>query len=553
MTYKKKYALAKSFTRLEAPKVDSRRVAKNTLILYFRMLVVMLVSLYTSRVLLQALGVANFGLHQVAMATVAMFAILNGSLSLTSSRFLTVEMGSGKIGNLKRVFSTVLTVHFFMALFVAILLETIGVFILGTKLNIAADRLFAVKWAFHCGVIATIFNITQVPYTAIIVAHERMSAFAYMTFFDTGVKLLIVYLLFVSPFDRLIVYATLLMLTSCITVVIYRIYCIRHFTESRRRRVFDMSVLKSISGFMGWQFLSHIVLIAITQMATLLNQHYFGPEIVAANAIGNSVLACVNGFINNFKTAANPQIMKLYATHQFEQSKMLLIETIHYTSFLLLIIGVPICFYAPEILHLWLGDNVPPYTVEFVRIILIGAFLGNFSYSMFTVISADGRMKNNTLCDVVLYPLTFVGIWLSITLTGCPFSSAIGQSCLMLVLAFAAKPLLLKFMSYYSFQDFLKMFLPPLLALTLCLGLAYMIYCNLPKRGFLFVINCFIVAFLESMVVFVLVASDKVQRQILRLLRRGGAFGGKVAGLLELVLDRSRAIRRAIGVSRLFE
>ena len=223
MNFARKYARVKRMVRLDAPKVDSGRVAKNTLILYFRMLVVLVVGLFTSRVQLQALGIENYGLYQVAMATVGLFAFLNGSLGMASSRFLTVEMGHGSIGSLKRVFSTILTAHFLMAIVIVVLLETVGMFVLDTKLNIAPERLGAVKWAFHCGVLSTVIGIMQVPYTAVIIARERMSAFAFMAMYDVGIKLLIVYLLFVAPFDRLVVFATLLTLSSCISVAISRI------------------------------------------------------------------------------------------------------------------------------------------------------------------------------------------------------------------------------------------------------------------------------------------------------------------------------------------
>ena len=335
------------------------------------MLVVLAVGLFTSRVQLQALGIENYGLYQVAMATVGLFAFLNGSLGMASSRFLTVEMGRGSIGSVKRVFSTVLTAHFLMAVVIVALLETVGMFVLDSKLNIPPERLGAVKWAFHCGVCSTVLGIMQVPYTAVIIARERMSAFAFMAMYDVGIKLLIVYLLFVAPFDRLVVFATLLTLSSCISVSIYRFYCICHFTESRYRRVFEWKTLKAIFGFMGWQFLSQIVFLLVFQTVTLLNQRYFGPAVVAASTVAASAYGQVNGFIANFKAAANPQIMKLYAAKSHAEAKALLKETIHYSAFLLLILGVPIFFYAPEILSLWLGNNVPQYASDFLHRIAV--------------------------------------------------------------------------------------------------------------------------------------------------------------------------------------
>lgn len=551
MKYETRYKWAKRLTKLEAPRVDSKLVAKNTLVLYFRMLAVMFIGLFTSRIQLQALGVENFGLYGVAMATVGMFGFINGSLSMASSRFLTVEMGKGCIGGVKRVFSTVLTCQFAMACLIALLLETIGLYVLGTKLNINPDRIFAVKWAFHCGVISTFLGITQVPYGAVIIAHERMSAFAYMTFYDIAAKLLIVYLLFITPFDRLITYSTLFLISSCTTIAIYRIYCIVNFTEARFRRIFDKRILKEISGFIGWQLLSQFVFLAVTQLVTLLNQRYFGPIVVAAATIGAALFGQINGFISNFKTAANPQIIKLFAAKEYERSKDLLIETIHYSVFLLLILGVPVAFYAPEILHLWLGNNVPQYAVEFFRVILCAAFFQNFDYSMFTIIYADGRMKYNTYCDLVFYPITFAAIWACIKIFGCPFTTAIGQCGMSLVLALAVKPLLLRFMAGYHFRDFVRMFIPAFAALGVCFGANLIIHISMPNDLLWLLPNCALAACVNGFLLFSFIASTRVQNQLPKLFLRFGIPGKNAAVFVEQYLDKVRMFRRALHLERL--
>lgn len=550
MTYALRHKWAERLARFDAPKADSRLVAKNTLILYFRMLAVMLVGLFTSRIQLKALGIENFGLYGVAMATVGMFAFINGSLSMASSRFLTVEMGKGTIGTVKRVFSTVLTCQFVVACLVVLLLETIGLYVLGTKLNIASDRVFAVKWAFHCGVASTFLSITQVPYGAVIIAHERMSAFAYMTFYDVAAKLVIVYLLFIAPFDRLITYATLFFLSSCTTIAVYRIYCLLNFTESRFRRVFDRRIFKEISGFIGWQFLSQIAVLSVTQMGTLLNQRYFGPAVVAAATIGAGLYNHVNGFIGNFKAAANPQIIKLYAAGEFDKSKQLLIESVHYSAFLLLILGVPVWFYAPEIFSLWLGDNVPQYAVAFLRMILAWAFFQNFDYSMFIVIYADGRMKYNTYCDLVFYPLTCIAVWFSIKIWGCPYTTAIGQGCMAVALALLVKPMLLHFMSRYSFIDFVRMFVPAFSGLAICVAMDYFLWCVLPHGMMFLVFDCAVVAVVNGWLIFTFVASSKVQGQLPRLFNRFGGVGARFANFVDRYLMAVQSLRRRLHLEK---
>lgn len=551
MKYATRHKWAKRLAKFESPKADSRLVAKNTLVLYGRMLAVMFIGLFTSRIQLQALGVADFGLFGVAMATVGMFAFINGSMSMASSRFLTVEMGKGTIGSVKRVFSTVLTCQFVMACLIALLLETIGVYVLGNKLNIAAERIFAVKWAFHCGVISTFLSVTQVPYGAVIIAHERMSAFAYMTFYDVIVKLLIVYLLFVTPFDRLITFSTLFLLSSFTTIAIYRIYCIVNFSEARYRPVFDKRIIKEISGFIGWQLLSQLVFMAVMQMVTLLNQRYFGPVVVAASTIGASVSNQVNAFITNFKTAANPQIIKLFAAKEYGKAKELLIETVHYSSFLLLILGVPIWLYAPEILRFWLGENVPLYAVEFLRVILCGAFFQSFDFSMFTVIYADGRMRYNSYCDLIIYPIAFSAIWICIKLFGCPFTTAIGQGCMAVVLAMAVKPVLLHYMADYHIRDFMRMFVPSFAALAICVGVDLLVYCLMPRTPYAFILNCAVCAIFNAVLLFSIIASDRIQNQLPKLLMRLGVPGKMLAARADWYLGKMRRARHYIHLDKL--
>ena len=548
MTYARRYRWARRLERLGAPKADARLVAKNTLVLYVRMLAVLFVGFFTSRVQLQTLGVENYGLYGVAMATVSMFGFVSGSLSMASSRFLTVEMGKGRIGGVKRLFSTVLICQFAMAVLVVLALETAGLYVLGTKLNVAPDRLFAVKWAFHCGVASTFLWIMQVPYGAVIVAHERMSAFAFMTFYDVAVKLAIVYLLFVTPFDRLVTYSTLILLSSVTTVAVYRVYCIRHFSEARFRRTFDRRIVREISGFIGWQFLSQIVVLAMSQAVTLLNQRYFGPVVVASASIGGTISGQVNGFINNFKVAAHPQVIKLYASRQFEQSKSLMIETVLYSSFLLLVLGVPVWLYAPEILRLWLGENVPAYACGFLRAILVAAFFQNFDGSLFAVINADGRMKPNSICDLVFYSGAFAAIWACIALFGDPYTTVLGQAALSVVLALAVKPALLHFMSGYRFRDFVQMFAPSFAALSLCVVVGCLVRHVCPAGLWWLLPNCALMAVLNAVLIFTVVASERVQLQALRLLCRAGAPGRFVSGVAEGYLERVRLVRRKLRV-----
>ncbi len=521
--------------KIGKPNANAGRIAKNTVVLYFRMLAVMFVGLFTSRIQLQALGVTDLGLYNVATGVVAMFVFLNGSLSMASSRFLVVEMGKGTIGSLKRVFSTVFFVHLILAVGFVVILETVGLYFLSTKLNIDPSRISAVKWVFHCAVATTFLSVTQVPYSAVIVAHERMSAFAYMAIYDVVVKLAIAYGLLASSGDRLKLYALLLLLSSFVTISIYRLYCVRNFTEARIRKVFDFKLLAPIFSFAGWHIATQTVIMVLTQGVLMLNQRYFGPALVAALSIAQSVNLHVQGFINNFKTAANPQIIKLYSSGQLEEAKRLLIETVLFSVFILLVLGVPIWFYSTELMTLWLGNNVPQYSPVMVKIILAGAFFSVFDTSLYVILYAAGRIKENMWFNVMFGGSAFVAIYLMIHFTHNPLSSCTVLAIHQVMLGLVAKPILLHIIAKYTLSDFLRMFVPSLKAFLACVSIAAAVRLIVPANVFLVVPICGLIAIMSAVAIFIFAASNAMRLQCLRLSSRLPFVGQFVYMALEIM------------------
>lgn len=532
-SYEKKRAICERVARHEKPDANAKRIAKNTLVLYFRMLVVMFVGLFTSRVMLQALGVSDYGLYGVAMGVVAMFVFVNGSLSGASQRFLVVELGKGTIGSLKRTFSTIFIVHLALACVFTLMLETIGLMFLETKLNIDPSRISAVKWAYHCGVAVTFLNITQVPYSAMITAHERMSAFAWMSLYDVFVKLAIVYLLMISPFDRLKLYATLLAVSSATTIMIYRIYCIRNFTEARFRRVFDRSLLRPIFSFAGWHIATQVIIMLGTQGILMLNQRYFGPALVAAISIAATVQGHVRSFIDNFKTAANPQIIKLYACGKKDESKKLLSETVVFSVFLLLILGVPIWFYSSEALRIWLGETMPPLSPVFVKIIMVGMFFSIFDSSLYAILYATGRIKENMYFNVVIGLVAFCSAFALIHFTRNPLVSCIVGACQLMLLGVLAKPILLHIVAGYHLKDFRRMFVPSFMAMACCSAVAFAIKSLMPSALVWAIPSCILIVVANCLVIYLFLASDALRVQFGRLLMRVPCAGAGVNQFLE--------------------
>lgn len=461
--------------------ISNRRVAKNTVVLYFRMILVMLVGLFTSRVVVKALGVTDFGLYNVVGAAVGMFVFLNGTLSAATSRYITVEIGHGTPGSLKRLFSTLLSLHVAFALLIVLLLEAVGPFWLLPRLNIPVERLAAAQFAFQCVVVTTFFSITQVPYSAVLVARERMSAFAYMSIYDVVAKLVIAYGVMATPFDRLETYAVLMALVALSSMAIYGIYCLRNFPEARWRRVFNRSILKPLFTFAGCQMAAALCCMLLSQGITMLNQRYFGASVVAAGALAIGLYGHVMGFVNNFKTAAVPQVVKSYSAGDYATSKRLLKDTTKFSVALLLIFGAPTLVYAPELVTLWLGQgNVPEYLVSILRILLAAALFSVFDVSFYTILYASGKLAGNALLNLICGGITFIVACVGVMWTGHPLFAFAMLAVNTIVIGGLCKPYLLHRIAGYTALDIWSVFAPSLLATALAIALSWGVKTLLP-------------------------------------------------------------------------
>lgn len=392
---------------------NTKRIAKNTLMLYVRMLFGMLVSLYTSRVVLQALGVEDYGIYNVVGGFVAMFSMISSSLSSSVSRFLTFELGKGDTDGLKRVFSTSLSIQLVLAGIIVVLAETIGLWFLNTHMTIPANRLYAANWVFHASVLTFVINLLSVPFSASIVSHERMSAFAYIGILDVVLRLLIVLFIAYSglDFDRLIVYALLLVGVVCIMQAIYWNYCTRHFQECQLKLSFDVDYWKEMSSFAGWNFIGCTAGLLKDQGVNILLNLFLGPIINAARGIANTVNNVLSSFAGNFMTALNPQITKSYAAGDYSYMFSLVERGSRFSYYILLLFALPMLFEADFVLTLWL-KHYPAHTVNFVRLILLVTMCDILSNTLINLQNATGKIRNNQLAVggmlLMNFPLSYI-------------------------------------------------------------------------------------------------------------------------------------------------
>lgn len=374
-------------------KQDNKRIAKNTVMLYIRMLVMMVISLYTSRIVLEVLGVEDYGIYHVVGGVVSVLAFLNTSMAGATQRFLNVEFGKGDQDGARRVFVTAQVIHILVALVVVVLAETIGLWFLNFCMDIPEDRMVAANAVYQFSILTFIVTITSVPFNATIIAHERMSAFAYITVFEAVFKLIAVYLLLIIAYDKLIVYSLLISIISIVVLLIYRIYCKRKFQECRGFSLrYDKTVMRSMLGFSGWTIFGSLGSISHTQGIAIVLNYFFGVVINAAQGIALQVNGVVNHFVQNFMTALNPQIVKSYAAGDLGAMHDLLIRGSKMGYFLVLFFVVPLVAETPTVLGLWLHE-VPDYTVIFVRIMLLTSLFGAFASPLSASKGATGDIK----------------------------------------------------------------------------------------------------------------------------------------------------------------
>lgn len=371
---------------------NNKHIAKNTIFLYIRMLVLMLVSLYTSRVVLAALGVEDYGIYNVVGGIVVLFTFLNNAMVSSTQRYLNYELGKNDFLQAKKVFSISLNIHVLIAIIVLLLAETIGLWFLNNTIQYPECRELAVQVTYQLSILTTCVKIIRAPYNAAIIAHEKMSFYAYLSIFEAVLQLGIVFILMASASDRLILYSILLCIVAIIVNLCYYAYCKKKFSICNYELYKDKSLYKQLLGFSGWSLFGGLANIGASQGLNMLMNVFFGVTINAAMGIANQVNTAVSSFVSSFQTAFNPQIVKSYAAGDFGYFIKLILSTSKYSYLLLFILALPIYISTPEVLDLWLTE-VPNYAVSFCRLMLIFALLDALQGPLWYSVQATGRIK----------------------------------------------------------------------------------------------------------------------------------------------------------------
>lgn len=367
------------------------------------------ITLYTSRVVLKELGVVDYGIYNVVGGLVAMMGFLNSAMSVASQRYITYGIGKGDTEKLKNVFNSSLFINILISFALLLFGEILGLWFINNHLVIPDGRIQAAHWVFQFSLLASINTLLNNPYNACIIAHEHMNVYAYISVVEVVLKLLVAYVLSVVAFDKLVVYAFLILICQIFVTLIYRYYCVKHFQECKLSLTFDRQIFKQLLYFSGWNFSGSAATLFKTQGLNIVLNVFFSPAVNASRGIAVQVNSAVSQFFSNFYTAFRPQIIKYYAQNDIGNMVRLVSKSSLYSYYLILLISMPILMEAPMIIHLWLGQT-PEYVVSFTRLIVLITICDAMSNPFMTVMQAVGDLK---LYQAVLVPIILLNVPIS--------------------------------------------------------------------------------------------------------------------------------------------
>lgn len=488
-------------------------IAKNTIFLYFRMILLMAVSLYTSRVVLSTLGIEDYGVYNVVGGFIGMLAFLNGAMSSSTQRFITVELGKGDGNSLKKVFSSCVFAHGIIAVLVIVLAETIGLWFVAEKMIIPEGRMTAAMVVYQCSVITSIVQIMSYPYNADIIAHEKMSAFAYISIYEAFANLAIAFLIRIGSFDRLILYAITLLLVKLSVIMLYRMYCKRHFIEASVKKVFDKSLIKQIFSFTGWNLWGGMAGTLMGQGINVLLNLFFGPAVNAARGLAVQVQSAVHMFATNFQMAMNPQIMKTYAAGEIEVMHTLVFRSAKFTFILLLCIMLPLIVEVDAILGIWLKE-VPEYTNIFVSLTLVICLIDSVSNPFMTASAATGNVKRyQSIVGGILIAIVPIA-YVVLKFGGNPYSVFIVHIIVGLI-AFIARLLIVKDLIKLSIQKYVANVIIPCTFVLLPSALFAIIIKRFMPEGILYSFINIAIIVIETVTIAFLFGLSKHERSFI--------------------------------------
>ena len=444
---------------------NNKRIAKNTLFLYLRMFVIMLTALFTSRIVLDVLGAADYGLNNVIGGVVVLFSFLNAALLSATQRYINFYLGKQDYKQTNIVFCMSMNTYLLLSILVVILGETIGMWFVNTQLNIPQDRVYAAQWVYQFTLLQFVINLLRVPYNASIIAYERMNFYAYISLIEVIIKLLVVYLLYITSYDKLIFYSFLYTIIPLSITVIYKWYCNRNFETTKYRVIWDKVAFKEMFCFSGWSLFGSLANLAAHQGLNILINIFYGVTVNAAAGIANQISTNVYQFISNFQTAFQPQIIKTYAAKELEHFNKLIFQTSKFSYFMVLVLVLPILFTIDGILDIWL-KAVPEYTAIFCRLILVYFSIEAITAPLWMSVQATGKIRNYQILMASLIFLNFPIAYIVLKL-GLPVYSIWIVRIMVNLVVMIARCIYMKKKLNFPLLPYIKAVIMPIVSVTL--------------------------------------------------------------------------------------
>lgn len=471
---------------------NSTRIAKNTFFLYIRSFLILVISLYTSRIVLKALGVEDYGIYNVVGGVISMLSFLNTSMAATYQRYFNYEMGRKNEKGVSDLFKSSITVQLIYSIVIVVIAETLGLWFLNTQMIISPDRMIAAQWVYQISIISFVIVVFQAPFTALIISNEKMDIFAIVSILDAVLKLLIVFLLPYINYDKLITYALLLISITLLNLIIYIVVCKRKFSTCKITLNSNKENLKSLLSFGGWGMMGSLAYTLKSQGINLLLNMFFGPVVNAARGIAYQVLYAVDMFAQNFQTSFRPQLTKSYAEGNFPYMYKLYYSATKISFYMLWGLSLPIIIETPQILSLWLGDNVPEYTVIFTRIILLTALISAYANPTSCIAYATGKIKTFNIVvsglNLLILPIAYLFLKLGFGPESAMIVSLFMSIAVQIVRLFVLRKLLIFSIRNY----FAKVIIPTVIVFILSSTLPYLCKHIMPDTLLYSFIICFI-------------------------------------------------------------
>lgn len=493
---------------------NNLRIAKNTVFLAIRMVIVVCITLYTSRVILSVLGVTDYGIYNVVAGFVSMFAFLNNAMTTGVQRFYNYELGKNGLDGAHNVFNTSIWTQLVLGILIVLITESVGLWYINNKMVIPSERFGPALWIFHFSVCSLFINIMSVPFMAAIMSHERMGMYAYISIFDAIAKLIIALCLPLFSIDRLISYGFFLLLVTVLIFSVNACYAWYNFSEVRIRRVFHKELFRDLLAFSGWNVFGKFAIVMKGQGLNMILNLFFGPVVNAARGVAYQVNSALNGFVSTVTIAVKPQMTQSYAQGNIDRTFNLMFSISKLCYLVLLILAVPLCLELDYVLHLWLGENIPEYTGIFIILIVMSTFVNNLNAPVSFVVHATGKMKRYQIITSSIELLMIPASFIILKLGAQPWIVFVVEF-VFVVIGQIASVIILNGLISFSIRNYLTEVVLPLVFPTVISCLVGFCFRSLFHEGFLRLIGVIGVTFVTTVLISYFCVLTRIEKEIL--------------------------------------